>query len=210
MQNKPNFQNVQMVVTAVYTTTNNNEQRTTNYSKQTQSHPILSASGGFKRQVFGLWLCFCVDVLGAMFAESFLQAWQQVVFHHYLPVHISCKPVPCLNHIFNFGFAFRQALDYLHCNLFANACFYLAAHRPVNMQQVFDTCLYRYDIVIPALPFVIPAKARIQVSIVSIIMFLRFSLLAMSLTKPAHPQILLTTHIPPKVNGSSWEIPNGS
>jgi hypothetical protein len=29
-----------MVVTAVYTMTNNNEQRTTNYSKQTQTKPI--------------------------------------------------------------------------------------------------------------------------------------------------------------------------
>jgi hypothetical protein len=29
-----------MVVTAVYAMTNNNEQRTTNYSKQTQSNPI--------------------------------------------------------------------------------------------------------------------------------------------------------------------------
>jgi hypothetical protein len=32
-----------MVVTLVITVTNNNEQRTTNYSKQTQSNPILSA-----------------------------------------------------------------------------------------------------------------------------------------------------------------------
>jgi hypothetical protein len=32
-----------MVVTLVITRTNNNEQRTTNYSKQTQSNPILSA-----------------------------------------------------------------------------------------------------------------------------------------------------------------------
>jgi hypothetical protein len=37
-----------MVVTAVITMTNNNEQRTMNYLKQTQSNPILSASGGFK------------------------------------------------------------------------------------------------------------------------------------------------------------------
>jgi hypothetical protein len=40
MQNKPNFSKPKMVVTAVYTMTNNNEQRTTNYSKQTQTKPI--------------------------------------------------------------------------------------------------------------------------------------------------------------------------
>jgi hypothetical protein len=40
MQNKANFSKPKMVVTAVYTMTNNNEQRTTNYSKQTQSNPI--------------------------------------------------------------------------------------------------------------------------------------------------------------------------
>jgi hypothetical protein len=38
-----------MVVTLVITMTNNNEQRTMNYSKQTQSNPILSASGGLVR-----------------------------------------------------------------------------------------------------------------------------------------------------------------
>jgi hypothetical protein len=43
MQNKPNFQNVQMAVNLVKTMTNNNEPRTMNYSKQTQSNPILSA-----------------------------------------------------------------------------------------------------------------------------------------------------------------------
>jgi len=42
MQNKPNFQNVQMVVTAVYTMNYNNEQRTMNYAKQTQSNPTCS------------------------------------------------------------------------------------------------------------------------------------------------------------------------
>jgi hypothetical protein len=35
-----------MAVTLVKTMTNNNEPRTMNYSKQTQSNPILSASGG--------------------------------------------------------------------------------------------------------------------------------------------------------------------
>ena len=40
-----------MVVTLVITMTNNNEQRTMNCSKQTQSKPILSASGGFKRDL---------------------------------------------------------------------------------------------------------------------------------------------------------------
>jgi hypothetical protein len=42
MRNKPNFQNVQMAVTAVMTMTNNNEQPTFNYSKQTQSNPTYS------------------------------------------------------------------------------------------------------------------------------------------------------------------------
>jgi hypothetical protein len=41
MQNKPNFQNVQMAITLVKTMTNSNEQPTTNYSKQTQSNPTL-------------------------------------------------------------------------------------------------------------------------------------------------------------------------
>ena len=40
MQNKPNFQNVQMAVSLIKTMTNNNEQRTMNYSKQSQSNPI--------------------------------------------------------------------------------------------------------------------------------------------------------------------------
>jgi len=40
---KPIFRKVKNVVTLVITMTNNNEQRTTNYSKQTQSNPILSA-----------------------------------------------------------------------------------------------------------------------------------------------------------------------
>jgi hypothetical protein len=40
MQNKPNFQNTENVITSVITMTNNNEQRTTNYAKQTQSNPI--------------------------------------------------------------------------------------------------------------------------------------------------------------------------
>jgi len=40
MQNKPNFRNVQMAVNLVKTMTNNNELRTMNYSKQTQSNPI--------------------------------------------------------------------------------------------------------------------------------------------------------------------------
>jgi len=42
MQNKPNFRNVQMAVSLVKTMTNNNEQRTMNYSKQTQSNPTCS------------------------------------------------------------------------------------------------------------------------------------------------------------------------
>jgi len=57
IQNKPNFRKAKMVVTAVYTMANNNEQRTVNYSKQTQSNPILSASGGFKRYAY------CSDLL---------------------------------------------------------------------------------------------------------------------------------------------------
>jgi hypothetical protein len=40
MQNKANFSKPKMVVTLVITMTNNNEQRTTNYSKQTQTKPI--------------------------------------------------------------------------------------------------------------------------------------------------------------------------
>jgi hypothetical protein len=42
MQNKPKFQKAKMVVSLVMTMTNNNEQRTTNCSKQTQSNPIYS------------------------------------------------------------------------------------------------------------------------------------------------------------------------
>jgi len=52
MQNKPNFQNFQMVISLVNTRNYNNEQRTMNYSKQTQSNPILSASGGFKMHTY--------------------------------------------------------------------------------------------------------------------------------------------------------------
>ena len=44
MQNKPNFRKAKMVVTAVYTMTNNNEQRTMNYSKQTQFIPTEGGS----------------------------------------------------------------------------------------------------------------------------------------------------------------------
>jgi len=40
MQNKPNFRNAQIVVNLVKTRNYNNEQRTMNYSKQTQSNPI--------------------------------------------------------------------------------------------------------------------------------------------------------------------------
>jgi hypothetical protein len=42
MQNKPNFQKAKMVVTSVIATTNNDEQRTTNYQKQTQTKPIAN------------------------------------------------------------------------------------------------------------------------------------------------------------------------
>ena len=42
MQNKPNFQKVQMVISLVNTRNYNNEQRTMNYSKQTQPNPILT------------------------------------------------------------------------------------------------------------------------------------------------------------------------
>jgi hypothetical protein len=42
-QTKPISEMPKMVVTAVMTMTNNNEQPTMNYSKQTQSNPILSA-----------------------------------------------------------------------------------------------------------------------------------------------------------------------
>ena len=51
MQNKPNFQNAQIVVSLVKTMNYNNKQRTMNYSKQSQSNPILFASGGFKRHI---------------------------------------------------------------------------------------------------------------------------------------------------------------
>jgi len=43
MQNKPNFRNAKNTITLVYTMTNNNEQRTMNYLKQTQSNPILGS-----------------------------------------------------------------------------------------------------------------------------------------------------------------------
>ena len=39
IQNKPNFSKPKMVVTLVITMTNNNEQRTMNCSKQTQTKP---------------------------------------------------------------------------------------------------------------------------------------------------------------------------
>ena len=45
MQNKPNFKNTKNVITPVITMTNNDEQRTTNYSKQTQSNPISVMAG---------------------------------------------------------------------------------------------------------------------------------------------------------------------
>jgi len=40
MQNKPNFRYTEMPVSLINTMTNNNEQRTMNYSKRTQSNPI--------------------------------------------------------------------------------------------------------------------------------------------------------------------------
>ncbi len=43
-QNKPNFRNVQMAVKLVKTMTNNNEPRTMNYAKQTQSNPTEGGS----------------------------------------------------------------------------------------------------------------------------------------------------------------------
>jgi hypothetical protein len=49
MQNKPNFPKPKMVVTLVITVTNNNEQRTTNYSKQTQSNPIANQPTHFSK-----------------------------------------------------------------------------------------------------------------------------------------------------------------
>ena len=48
MQNKPNFRKAKMTVTLVKTMTNNNEPRAMNYSKQTQSNPILSAEASAK------------------------------------------------------------------------------------------------------------------------------------------------------------------
>jgi hypothetical protein len=42
MQNEPNFQNAEMIVTSVMAMTTNNEPRTMNYLKQTQTNPILS------------------------------------------------------------------------------------------------------------------------------------------------------------------------
>jgi hypothetical protein len=42
MQNKPNFQKSKMIVTSVTAMTTNNEQRTMNYLKQTQTNPILN------------------------------------------------------------------------------------------------------------------------------------------------------------------------
>jgi len=54
MRNEPNFKKSQMVVTAVYTMTNNNEQRTTNYSKRTQSNPIYPERS---RRIYGELAC---------------------------------------------------------------------------------------------------------------------------------------------------------
>jgi hypothetical protein len=45
MQNKPNFQNDKNALTLVITMTNNDEQRTMNYPKQTQSNPISIIAG---------------------------------------------------------------------------------------------------------------------------------------------------------------------
>ena len=45
MQNKPNFQNFQMVVNLAKTRNYNNEQRTMNYELLFKTNPILSASG---------------------------------------------------------------------------------------------------------------------------------------------------------------------
>jgi hypothetical protein len=42
MQNKPNFRNAENVVSLVKTITNNNEQRTMNQQKQSQTKPICS------------------------------------------------------------------------------------------------------------------------------------------------------------------------
>ena len=55
MQNKPNFQNTKNAITSVITMTNNDEQRTMNYLKQTQSNPISVIAGqyiGFLGLVF--------------------------------------------------------------------------------------------------------------------------------------------------------------
>ncbi len=52
MQNKPNFQNVQMAVNAVMTMTNNNEPRTMNYAKQSQFIPTEGGTNPILRFIF--------------------------------------------------------------------------------------------------------------------------------------------------------------
>jgi hypothetical protein len=51
MQNKANLPKPKMVVTLVITVTNNNEQRTTNYSKQTQTNPIADQPPQFSKNL---------------------------------------------------------------------------------------------------------------------------------------------------------------
>ena len=69
-----------MAVNLVITMTNNNEQPTMNYSKQTQSNPILSAVASAKEDLFAFggfkWLLFFEEVsqVGGVFLFMVLQA----------------------------------------------------------------------------------------------------------------------------------------
>jgi hypothetical protein len=52
MQNKPNFRKAKMDVNSILTKAYENKPRLRTPAKQTQSNPILSASGGFKRDTY--------------------------------------------------------------------------------------------------------------------------------------------------------------
>ena len=98
MQNKPNFQKAKMVVTLVITMTNNNEQRTMNYSKQTQSNPILSraqsrdlskqlsALGGFEKSAG-----FRIEISLLVFVEDNGLGWAEEPVAYSSPLNCSAE-----------------------------------------------------------------------------------------------------------------------
>jgi hypothetical protein len=57
MQNEPNFSKSQMFITLIRTTNYNKKWTMDTWSKQTQSNPILPASGGFTRH--SVWRNLC-------------------------------------------------------------------------------------------------------------------------------------------------------